>query len=301
MFTNLCRRDFLDVFLLLMGAYSARVFGIGSSHARPTNRNEASIGAWVGEALKYRADCPLLPRIATGKIELKRVRGSSTFLATLETRIEGVVGVLTLQRKDLFASLMSWSEPHQRLLPVWYAEQVSRMGSWRRKVLLFHHEKGRYIEHKFYPDRFRQKRIKTLGKILIDPLCAFYNWRIGAYGPLGPGRSQNIDNLARKDPFVLRVQTASREQTLLRRKKVPDPEHKAHLLRARLDKRFMDVVHGDVEAWVDEEWMPIYGKASEVKWVREVTVYLLQKDQSPNPELNTYPLPPLKHQPWTIS
>lgn len=294
------RRDLLRSGLLGGGVLCAHQLGIGTLWADPSASFPPRVASWVGEWLVYRMDCPIMPSFSEAKVHFQRISGSSRFLATMEFYFRGVTGFLTAQRQDLFVSLMEWSEPQRRFLPIWYAEQVSRSGKWRRKVLIFGHNDGRYVEHKIYPHRFRRRRRKTRGRVLDDPLSAFYNWRVGAFGPLRPGQTYQIDNLAKRDPFVLRFKMASEEENRRRRVMDSEPDHKAYLLKAYLDRELIEGIRGDVEAWLNDKWVPVYVKASGVKWIGEVTGYLASTGLLKEPERDTSPPPPLERKPWRI-
>jgi hypothetical protein len=296
---RLSRRDFLNAILAAMGALSARTLGIPLSIADPPE-HRARIASFVGEALEYQLDCLMLPKIATGRLEFKKIHEKAMFLATLRTKVEGVLGLLTFQRSDIFASVMAWSEDRGRFLPQWYAEQVSRRTSWKRKVLVFSQEKERYTEHKIYPDHCHLKRKRTRGRILDDPLSAFYNWRIGAFGALGPGQSQRIDNLAKNDPFVLQLTTASMEEARIRKAESLDSDQWTYFMRAQLGQEVLEVIRGEVEGWLSEDWVPLYAKGTKVRWIGELSGHLVRKRQLSEPEQDTCPSPPLKKEIWTI-
>lgn len=297
------RRGFIKAAFLALGSmwvpggavHRAAIAGGPSGHG--------AVKALVGEELQYRARCPLLAEVASGEIRFQRITGTVQYLATLETQLQGVLGLVTLQRTDLFASLMEWSERHGRLLPLWHADQVSRKGAWKRKVLTFDGDRAAYVEHRLHPDPRRGgvRRWKTGGRILDDPLSAFYNWRIGAFGALGAGRSYLVDNLARKEPLSLRFQTASEEESRRLRAMEPDPGGKVYHLKAHLDVELQDAFSGDIEAWLDREWVPVEGKANRVRLVGEATAYLVRKARLSQPELSAAPPPPLSRDLWRIT
>jgi hypothetical protein len=296
------RRDFLKSTLWGLSALVLPLRKVqGAPATDPPAGFPASLNSWVGRRLTYLTDCWLLPEFAEGVLTFQGVRNENRFLATLETRLQGVVGLLSLQRQDLFVSCMEWSTAARRFLPVWYVEQVSRKGKWRRKVLIFHHEQHRYDEHKIHADRTRRRRAAFARDFIDDPLSAFFNWRIGAFGPLAPGQAFRIDDLARKDPLVLKVQMASEGKNRQLLAQDPDPGDKAYYLQADLEQELFHLLQGNVEVWLNDEWVPVAGKAAKVKLLGSLTAHLVKMDRHPVPVRPSLPSPPLQRQVWKIS
>jgi hypothetical protein len=297
------RRDFLEASGVALAVCSPLRAGWGTVLAQSSSLVPPVPASWVGELVRYRADCPAIADLAAGELRFQRVKGTSKYFASLETHLQGVLGLLTLMRRDLFASLMEWSERQGRFLPIWHADQVSRKGAWRRKVLIFHPDGGGYMEHRLNPDPSRggTRRWKTQGRLLDDPLSAFYNWRAGAFGPLGYGRSYQIDTLARKEPLVLRFQTASEEEA--RRLLSLDPERgaKAYMVKANLEEELQEAIKGDIEGWLGEDWLPLQGRATRVRLIGEATMSLVERGRLPEPELPDAPHPPLARELWRLS
>jgi hypothetical protein len=268
----------------------------GSTHkAHPPD-----FSSWIGESLEYRVDCQLLKNLAVSRLSFQRIKGSHKFLAKMEVQLQGVVGALSMQRRELFASLMAWSENHKRFLPLWYADQASWMGKWRRKVLVFRHNQERYVEYKFYPDRSRKRRRKTKGRLLNDPLSAFYNWRVGAFGQLRTGAVYRIDNLARKERFSLGLKTASEAETRSRRAQPNKPKTGVYMASVEPNDEFRDSVKGGIHMWFNDLWIPVYCEAKGVKWLGSVTCRLVQRDFISDRERPSKPRAPLTKEFWRI-
>jgi hypothetical protein len=300
---NCSRRGFMRAALLALGSMWIPRGHVHGAAPPGGSSPHGAVGHLVGEVLQYRARCPLVAEVASGEIRFRKIGGTEQYLATLETRLQGVLGLVTLQRVDLFASLMEWSERYGRLLPLWHADQVSTKGSWRRKVLTFDSDRAGYVEHRLHPDPKRGgvRRWKSAGRILDDPLSAFYNWRIGAFGALGEGRSYVVDNLARKEPLSLRFHTSPEEESRRLRAMEPEPVGKVYHLTAHLDVELHEAFSGDIEAWLDGDWVPVEGRANRVRLVGEATAYLVRKARISEPELPAAPPPPLSRELWRIT
>lgn len=294
------RRDFLGILFKILG-----VGGIFSNlrpcmvEAAQGSEPPSALGEWVGRALEYKVSCPLVEDFAQGQIWIQKVGPSGKYLVVMKTRLQGIVGVLSLQRTDLLASLVQWDPGKARFVPLWHADQVARQGSWRRKVLVFRPGGEAYSEYKLSPEGSRTKHIPPQGRPLDDPLSAYLNWRSGVYGPLRPGQVFLIDNLARREPLVLRVTVASEEEA---RSKRPDSkaENWTFLLKADLEREVAESVRGSLEGWLDDRWVVLFARAGNVRLVGEVWARLSGKWMLLEPELKKPPEPPLERSKWEI-
>jgi hypothetical protein len=295
------RRAWLGVAGMALGSLWASRARASDPGLRPSaSEDPPGLEEWVGRGLQYRARCELVGDLATGELRLQRIRGTSQYVATFQTELEGVVGFFTLQRSDLFVTLMTWSPEHGRFLPVWHGDQASRKGNWRRKILLFQRDRDEYLEIKMGPDKRRERRWRMRGRLLDDPLSAFFNWRVGAFGALGDERDYEIDNLARKEPLTLRFRISAGSKVPGNLPAHPEAGHRAHFLRARLEEELQEAVRGDVEGWLDADWVPIEATANRVRLAGEVTATLVRRRRLPDPELASPPSPPLDQVLWRI-
>lgn len=298
---DLPRRGFLR---LLLGAVCLRAWGLTgfSRTAVAATKQDGSqpraLEGSVGMVLEYKASCSLLEDFASGQLWIQRVRASNKYLVVMQTRLHGVVGVLALQRTDLLASVVEWVAEEGRFVPLWHGDQVTRQGSWRRKVLVFERGGQAYTEHRLGPDGSRQRRADAKGRVLDDPLSAFLNWRAGAYGPLRPGQRFLIDNLARREPVTVRLTVASEDEARSRRP--PQRTEWQFLLTARLDKEVAEGVQGSLEGWLDAQWVPVFAVAKNVRFMGEVWARLSGKWKLLEPERAQAPEPPLEPGRWSI-
>ncbi len=254
---------------------------------------------WVGRALEYKVSCPLVEDFAEGQIWIQKVSSSRKYLVAMKTRLQGIVGVLALQRTDLLASLVQWEPDRGRFIPLWHADQVARQGSWKRKVLVFEQGAEAYTEYRLSPEGSRKKLVPSQGRPLDDPLSAFLNWRVGVYGPLRPGQTFLIDNLARRDPLALRLRVASEEEALSQRP-ASQAGKWAFLLKADLEKEVAESLRGSLEGWLDEQWRVLFAKANNVRLVGEVWARLSGTWMLLEQELKSSPEPPLEKARWQI-
>lgn len=297
---GLDRRAFMGTVLKILGA-GGILNSLWPSLAETAQGNEVppDLGAWVGRALEYKVSCPMVEDFAEGQIWIQKVSSSKKYLVAMKTRLKGIVGVLSLQRTDLLASVVQWEPKKGRFVPLWHADQVARQGSWRRKVLVFQEEGEAFTEYKLSPEGSRKKNVPPQGRPLDDPLSAFLNWRAGVYGPLRPGQVFLIDNLARREPLALRLTVASEEEARSKRPS-SQAENWNFLLRADLEKEVAESVRGSLEGWLDEQWVVIFAKANNVRLLGEVWARLSGKWMLLEPELKKSPEPPLEKVRWEI-
>lgn len=295
------RRDFLSKiarFVILWGAIGGfeRVSHSSSnfSRGRPFPKE---LEAWIGKAFEYSAGCPIVEDFAWGHIRIQRV-GSERLFIVMETRLQGIAGLVSLHRSDTLASLVTWMGSHGRFVPLWHADQVARKGSWRRKVLIFEQGGTSSTEWRLSPDGARSRRLPGQGRLLDDPLSALLNWRAGAYGPLRPGEAFLIDNLARKEPLVIRLQVLPEQES--RKSKPPEREDWAFLIRAQVEREVAQSVRGSLEGWVDQQWVPVFARARDVRIVGEAWARLTGKFDLREKELGASPEPPLSVARWVI-
>lgn len=296
------RRGFLALLLGTLAGGAGLLRGTGQVAMAAQREDGALPGGmeeWVGRTLEYKASCSVVENFASGQVWIQRIRSSNQYLVVMETRLQGVVGLLALQRTDLLASLVEWVPGQGRFLPLWHGDQVARQGSWRRKVLVFEKRGEAYTEHRLSPEGSRQRHVPAQGRPLDDPLSALLNWRAGVYGPLRPGQRFVIDNLARRDSLTLRLQVASEEEA--RSRPPPQGDQWAFLLQAQLDREVAESIQGSLEGWLDSQWVPVFARATNVRLVGQVWARLSGKWRLLEPERAHAPEPPLHIGRWSLS
>lgn len=294
------RRSFVGILLKILGiGWIAKSLRPCTSEAAWGERPPPDLEAWMGRALEYKVSGPLVEDFAEGQIWIQKVSSSNKYLIVMKTRLQGIVGVLALQRTDLLASLVQWESGKGRFVPLWHADQVARQGSWRRKVLVFHNGGEAYTEYKLSPEGTKRKNVPPQGKTLDDPLSAYLNWRAGVYGPLRPGQVFLIDNLARRDPLALKLRVASEDEARSKRP-ASQGENWSFLLRADLEREVADSIRGSLEGWLDDQWVVLFAKANNVRLLGEVWARLSGKWMLLEPELKESPGPPLEKLKWEI-
>jgi hypothetical protein len=252
----------------------------------------------VGEVLHYVVSCPILPRVGELRVWVRSLSGCRGYFIRADFRLTGVIGAISLQRKEVFASLMQWSDKDGRYRPIWFAKQVSRSGSWRRKVKIFDHSAGNYIEYRISPKGLRKKRRRVRKMPVDDPLSAYMNWREGAFGPISYGRTYIIDNIARKEPTKVVLTILSEEEAMRKSYIHSPPKGWSHLVKVALPHEYAKVVRGDVLVWLDSSWAPLYGVATQVKLVGTIKASLLNRTSLPEPILDGPPSPPVQRGLW---
>lgn len=265
----------------------------------PSKGLSEAFSSLLGSVLEYKASCHLLEDFASGRLWMQRINSTNQYLIAMETRLHGIAGVISLQRTDLMVSLVEWRDAKGRFVPVWHADQVSRQGAWKRKVLVFEDGAKSCREWRLSPHKGTSRVTLSGGRPLQDPLCAFLNWRAGAYGPLKPGQKFVIDDLARKEPVRLTVEVLPEAEAL--KKRPPDKGDWTFYVQAYVDKEVAESIQGSLEGWLDGQWVPVFARSTNVRIVGEVWARLAGRWKLPQPERPVAPEPPLQSQKWTIT
>jgi hypothetical protein len=294
------RREFLAQIarFAILGVATASLpkSSYGSSAPHQRRPFPGDLEPWVGKAFEYRAGCPLLEDFAWGQIRIHRAGSPEKLFVVMETRLEGIAGVVSLQRTDTLASLVMWASSQGRFVPIWHADQVARYGSWKRKVLVFEDGGMSCTEWRLSQEGARSRRVFGQNRPLDDPLSAFLNWRAGAYGPLRPGETMVIDNLARREPLLIRLQILPEEET--RKRRPQDRSEWTFLMRAQVDREVAESLKGTLEGWLDSQWVVLFARATNVRIVGEAWARLTGKGDLREPNLPAPPEPPLSIGRW---
>ncbi|MDI6784898.1 MAG: DUF3108 domain-containing protein, partial [bacterium] len=237
-------------FLVIPFAYSIDE----STQSIPTTK---TIGqTFDGEELFYDISFFPVPNAAYGKFRFEKNQHASGYIITLEARTRHLLRILTLMRKDLYRSYVEEVDGGKRLRSYRFEKEVSYLGKTRRNITF-----ADYSTHKLsWKSWERGKLIKEgeqdilPGKLLDDPLVAFYNLRYGVYGTIDYGKTIKIDTIpAREKSAEITINIASEETAQKERKRLLTQKERDYYLNVVLTKETFNTKSGKIKIWLSKE------------------------------------------------
>jgi hypothetical protein len=232
----------------------------------------------TGETLRYEVGFWIFESIGGGGAVFNRLENGK-YLFYHEGKARGIVGLLTLFRREIYQGTMATIHDGRRLIPLHFEEE-SVIGTWyRRKTTTYDWTARKVIVEIRKKGESTREEINIPAGVLYDnPITAFYNFRSGVYGKVEPGKDYTIQTVPRKGPYTLRFSILSREETERRRVAEPDKDRKEILVRVYLDKEMLASKSGEVEIWFDRDLIPISGVVKDVHYFGDVRGRLTYHD-----------------------
>lgn len=163
----------------------------------------SSIEALVGERLSYDVSFLWFDRLAEGTISLTRGKQPGTYVAVLEARTRGVAAFITRHRVERYQTIMEVG-PDGFLRPLVYSSHTLKgQGADLREketCYTFDYSRHQVKYQKIKNHVIRADEILPLqdnGQV-FDILSAFYNLRIGSFGPFDK-QQIHFPTIQRKD------------------------------------------------------------------------------------------------------
>jgi hypothetical protein len=112
-----------------------------------------------------------------------------------------------------------------------------------------------------------------------DILSAYYNARIGHYGPLEAGRHFQIRTIPSEGESVIDVEFASIHETLRwRRKLMGDSEERFTAAKIRVPRKIFESKTGEVSALFNEALIPVQGVVKDYIGFGDMKCSLITKE-----------------------
>lgn len=237
-----------------------------------------SLRELTGESLRYGIDFLFFTRLAEGTLTFNETEQPEVYRAELVGRTLGIASWLAGDRTQTYASLMQLM-PDGSLSSIEYSSKIrkKRWGTWqnRGKIRRFDYLRGRIAEQRLKEGAIRSRAEFEIpgAQRPVDMLTAFYNLRIGAYGPLERGRTLLIPTFSGKgfndiEVTVLSVEDQARYKAF--------PEH-GLLLQARIDPEVFETGSGSLYVWFDDRMRPGQGIIQDLIGLGDVKGYLEQE------------------------
>lgn len=220
----------------------------------------APVQSLVGERLVYDIAFLWFDRVAEGEIRFAAGGSPVTFRAVLEARTLGVAAFLTRHQVQRYEASMEL-RPDGSLRPLSFEYRIIRGRGKRRKDrskrFLFDYRQRQVGYQRAKDGDFGAERFFPIpeGEGFYDLLTAFYNFRIGVFGQVLPGRRYVIPSFSSKGAgeIVIETLTAAPEQ-------IQAPSSTGGLFcRVTADPEIFDTGGGSIYVWFDEFGRPARG------------------------------------------
>lgn len=234
-----------------------------------------AIADLVGETLNYDIGFLWIDRLAKGKLTFQAGERPREYHAELEAKTLGVASWLSGDRIQRYRTTMELlANGHLRTISQ-ESLVVKGTGGERRekgKRYLFDYGKQEVRVQRLGADP-GDEAILPMGKEEQpnDFLTAFYNFRVGNFGPLRAGSNYTIPTFTRKGPAEITVR-------LLTDAERPEGDYFARdglLARIQLDPEVLDTGGGAVYLWFDSAERPARGVVENVLGLGNVRGVLL--------------------------
>ena len=173
------------------------------------------------ERLEYEVGFLWFDRLADGSLELERFADPGHYRATLEVKTRGMAALFTRNRRERYEShivLGSDGYFHPQSFVTRRYKGKGESLTDRGKALFFDVAQGEVLYQRSENGRLTSEERRTLPTQheVFDFLSAYWNLRLGMYGPLIPGARLLIPSYSFKGPsdIVVEVLTAEEQQNL---------------------------------------------------------------------------------------
>ncbi|MBM4276100.1 MAG: DUF3108 domain-containing protein [Deltaproteobacteria bacterium] len=156
------------------------------------------------EALHYKVDVWVWRDAVRVQVSLKRV-GEGRYVGEISGETLGLARILSGNRRDIYQTEMVYRDG--RLVPVVYREESRRRGRRHLKEYRFLYDQGRLELWQWEENQQKMSRKwqTPLDGSFHDPISAFYNHRLGFFGPIKGGDTLKVPGIPYPEPEVIEV------------------------------------------------------------------------------------------------
>ena len=279
----LTRRLFLKLLLgvPLLSSLSIRVPAARAYPSiRPGKERGTSISEFFkDEELQYEIGLWLFKKVAVGKIRFEEMGEKGRYLATLQGETLGVLGFAARYRVDTYRSIMEEIDGGKRLRSISFEEDVKIGRKVRKRTHFLDYQKRRWIQIREKDDgsKTREETEIPPGMVYDDFVTATYNFRYGAYGEIGRGKTYKVATFPKKGATSYEVRVASKEEEEKKRKSEKFKEGKEFFLKLFLDAELTHSKRGVIEGWLSKELYPVEGTIKDVIFFGDIKGTLVNK------------------------
>ncbi len=210
-------------------------------------------------------------KAAEGAIWIRRI-GEKHYRAELVVETKGFIGFLTSHQKNHYVSEMDYIPGNHRLLSRKFTKTVTRGKVVKRTTAVIDYAKGEIRWETTKNERLLEEGVDPIpeGVVFEDLLSAFFNLRIGAYGPLKRGKLLIVNTLPDYEPpengqkdypkesdrqVVIRIADVATEREY--RKRYGRTKEKGLLALVKVPKFLFGQEIGETQVWFDSDLTPV--------------------------------------------
>jgi len=238
-----------------------------------------NIDFFLREKVNYDIHFLWFTKAAAGRLLFSRE--GEGFKAILEAETKGFIGLVTLYRKHTYISHMSYF-PERKKMRVDFFERYVKVGRSEEKTLTWTDYNRMLLRRKDY----KKGRLVEDAKEPIPPgveyediLSAFYNVRLGYYGPIRRGRQFIIRSLPSEGVSTIEVHFTTREESTKSGHLFGDDFNENMLsARVKVSKELFKSETGEVNLLFDDALIPVYGVVKDYIGFGDIMA-ILKKDE----------------------
>lgn len=232
----------------------------GPTPTLPTPISFKDIDYFLNEEVKYDINFLWFKKAAEGSF--KFTREGKGYRAVLEAETKGFIGFFTSYRKHRYVSYMTYL-PEKRKLQVNRFERYAIIRKREEKTITDldydtrlmnweEYKKGRLIEEKSEPI--------PEGAEYEDILSAFYNFRMGVFGPIEKNRKFEVNTIPEKGVSTISVKICGEEDAPLARKLFGSffSDDLVHV-KVKVPKDIFKSKKGEVSMLLNDKIIPLQG------------------------------------------
>ncbi|MBW1918251.1 MAG: DUF3108 domain-containing protein [Deltaproteobacteria bacterium] len=194
------------------------------------------------ESLNYSVDVLMLGDAVRANITLRRL-GPDCYEGEISGHTRGILGFFTAHRRDRYRTRMIYNQG--RLQPTTYWEESWLRGRHRYKEYRFDHQQGRL--ELWQPNGDGTLKLKwhtELDEPIYDPITAFYNFRLGAFGELKGGETITVSGIPYPHPEDINIH-------------IGPTEHGRRKVAVKIRNRAFEDERGMVHILFDPQLVPL--------------------------------------------
>jgi len=261
------------LFIALATVFPAPAYASEGSSRAP---GASMADAFVGEVLNYRIGFWFFDNVASGRVSFRKGEGDGEYIAMLEAHTTGLAGWLTRRRRDKYVSHLVLSSDGTRFITRSFEKTSTMRGKTRHGLKVVDYEKRTVISRSWGGGKDEKKTVEAIpeGVYTDDPLCAFYNFRSGVYGPVEEGREYRILTFpkdGRIPDIYLRIATNDEKG-----ERAGGSSRAAFLAHARIDKEIFGSQTGDIEILFSMALRPVYAVAKDILFFGDIRGTLVE-------------------------